>query len=369
MPTLLKLKPTAFIFSMALFFAALHNWPIFNHFHTILTQLGQFKLGFALSIPLLLIAALNVVFMPFALRWVSKPFFAVLMLLSAPLSYSMLHYGVIFDSDMLQNIFETDSSEAEAYISPASVAWVLATGVLPAISLLFIQIDYSTRWYKEWATRLAAVALSLLVIAAIAALYYQDYVSVVRNNRSLNREIIPTSFVYSASKYALAQRQDPLPFTTIANDARRTMSDQPTLMFFVLGETARAQNFASNGYAKDTNPFTQATGNVLSFQDVSSCGTATAVSVPCMFSPLTRKNFNNQQARNSEGLLDVLQKTDVNVLWKENDGGCKGVCARVPTVTIDPKQFPAHCNSHTCYDEVLLENLNLDSTYKCDNVL
>uniref|UniRef100_UPI00051BED2E phosphoethanolamine transferase n=1 Tax=Aeromonas finlandensis TaxID=1543375 RepID=UPI00051BED2E len=108
---------------------------------------------------------------------------------------------------------------------------------------------------------------------------------------------------------------------------------------------------------KETNPFTSKAGGVISFKDVRSCGTATAVSVPCMFSNMGRKEYDDHRARNSEGLLDVLQKTGVSVFWKENDGGCKGVCDRVPNIEIKPKDHPQFCDKNTCYDEVVLQNL------------
>ncbi|MFE8730684.1 sulfatase-like hydrolase/transferase, partial [Aeromonas hydrophila] len=82
------------------------------------------------------------------------------------------------------------------------------------------------------------------------------------------------------------------------------------------------KNFSMNGYQKETNPFTSQAGGVISFKDVRSCGTATAVSVPCMFSTMGRKEFDDNRARNSEGLLDVLQRSGVSIFWKENDGGC-----------------------------------------------
>ena len=63
-----------------------------------------------------------------------------------------------------------------------------------------------------------------------------------------------------------------------------------------------------NGYHKETNPFTSQQAGIISFNDVRSCGTATAVSVPCMFSNMGRNQFDGNQARNSEGLLDVLQR-------------------------------------------------------------
>ncbi|MGQ4217405.1 phosphoethanolamine transferase domain-containing protein, partial [Escherichia coli] len=40
-------------------------------------------------------------------------------------------------------------------------------------------------------TRALSMFASLIVIAVIAALYYQDYVSVGRNNSNLQREIVP----------------------------------------------------------------------------------------------------------------------------------------------------------------------------------
>ncbi|WP_350608722.1 sulfatase-like hydrolase/transferase, partial [Pseudoalteromonas sp. MER144-MNA-CIBAN-0113] len=57
----------------------------------------------------------------------------------------------------------------------------------------------------------------------------------------------------------------------------------------VVGETARAENFSYQGYKRNTNPYTQKY-NVTYFNNVASCGTATAVSVPCMFSLQTRDN-------------------------------------------------------------------------------
>ncbi len=97
--------------------------------------------------------------------------------------------------------------------------------------------------------------------------------------------------------------------------------------------------------------------DVISFQHVTSCGTATAVSVPCMFSVLNHDNYNAITARHQEGLLDVLEHAGIDVSWKDNDGGCKGVCDRVEHITIDPSKYPQQCAEGTCYDSVLLDGL------------
>ena len=355
-----RIKVVPFVLLLALVFAFLLNWPVLLHFYDILSNIEHFKIGFVVSIPFLLVAALNFVFMPFSIRFLMKPFFAFLFVTGSIASYTMMKYRVLFDGDMIQNIFETNQSEAFAYVNAPIIIWVILTGLLPAALIFFVKIEYASTWYKGIAQRLLSMFFSLVIVGIIAALYYQDYASIGRNNQTLNREIVPANFMYSTSKYLYRRYMaEPIPFVTLGDDATRvTKKDKPTLMFLVVGETARGKNFSMNGYEKDTNPFTSKSGGVISFNDVRSCGTATAVSVPCMFSNMGRKEFDDNRARNSEGLLDVLQKTGISIFWKENDGGCKGVCDRVPNIEIKPKDYPKFCDKNTCYDEVVLQDLD-----------
>ena len=106
-------------------------------------------------------------------------------------------------------------------------------------------------------------------------------------------------------------------------------------MFLVIGETARAQNFSDLGYLRDTNKYTDKE-KVISFANVSSCGTSTAYSVPCMFSNLPREKYSPKRAQNREGILDVLKKAGFDITWVDNDSGCKGVCNRVKNIQIAP---------------------------------
>ncbi|AHE48827.1 membrane-associated, metal-dependent hydrolase [Aeromonas hydrophila 4AK4] len=345
---------------LVLLFALVFNWPIFLHFYRILSALEHVKAGFALSIPLVLVAALNAVFLPFTFRYLLKPFFTFLIVTASLVSYAMLKYGIIFDVGMVQNILETNSGEASSYLNGSVVLWFLLTAVLPVLGLLWLKIEYPTPWYKGLAQRLAGIALSLLFLVGVAALYYQDYASVGRNNHTIVKEIVPSNYVRGLYRYARdILFATPVPYQPIGTDARVVAkSDKPTLMFLVVGETARSQNYSLNGYQKQTNGFTMKEPDLVSFRDVRSCGTATAVSVPCMFSNLTRREYDETLAKSRDGLLDVLQHAGVSVLWKENDGGCKGVCNNVPTLEIEPKAFPQYCEGDSCYDEVLLQGLD-----------
>ncbi|WMY76306.1 phosphoethanolamine--lipid A transferase [Buttiauxella selenatireducens] len=360
MPVLFRIKLIPLVLLLAVVFAFLLNWPVLLHFYDILTHLEHVKIGFVISIPFVLVAALNFVFLPFSIRYLLKPFFALLLVTGSMVSYSTLKYKVMFDQSMIQNILETNPQEAHSYLNGSIILWVLLTGVLPAILLFLIEIEYPAKWYKGIVYRLLSMVASLLLIGGVAALYYQDYASVGRNNSTLNKEIIPANYAYGTVRYLKdTYFTTKEPFQTLGDDAKRVAhKEKPTLMFLVIGETARSQNFSMNGYARDTNAFTSQTGEVISFKNVHSCGTATAISVPCMFSNMNRTDYDARKASNSENFLDVVQKTGVSLLWKDNDGGCKGVCKRIPTIEIKPTDNAKLCDGDTCYDEVMLEHLD-----------
>ncbi|XBS68556.1 sulfatase-like hydrolase/transferase [Acerihabitans sp. KWT182] len=130
------------------------------------------------------------------------------------------------------------------------------------------------------------------------------------------------------------------------------------LLIVVVGETSRGQDFSLGGYGKLTNPLL-ARDNVVYFPKTTSCGTATAVSVPCMFSNMTRAHFDGDTAAHQDNVLDILQRAHVNVLWRENDGGCKYVCNRVATDDLSTwKNLPRFCSDGVCLDEALLNHLD-----------
>ncbi len=135
--------------------------------------------------------------------------------------------------------------------------------------------------------------------------------------------------------YRIIKRKHPqqnLPPLRYGEDAhliqRAQTGTAPKIMLLVVGETARAESFSLNGYAKNTNPELSKLP-VINFTQVSSCGSATAVSVPCMFSGMPRQNYDEQLASHREGLLDIAQRAGYQVTWIDNNSGCKGACDRV----------------------------------------
>jgi lipid A ethanolaminephosphotransferase len=129
------------------------------------------------------------------------------------------------------------------------------------------------------------------------------------------------------------------------------------VVVFIVGETARSANFSLHGYERKTNPLLEKQ-DIAYFKDATACGTSTAVSVPCMFSHLERKNFDVSDAEFTENLVDLAQKAGYHVIWRDNDDGCKGVCRRIKDLKdMQETKHPVYCNGKDCLDQILLDEL------------
>ena len=117
------------------------------------------------------------------------------------------------------------------------------------------------------------------------------------------------------------------------------------LIILVVGETARADRFGLNGYHRQTTPKLRV-ANAISFNNFWSCGTSTAVSVPCMFSTTGMDKFDVKDEASRENLLDILQHVGVNVLWRDNNSDSKGVATRA-----EYQNFKTPKTNPVCDDE------------------
>ncbi|MCZ7558749.1 MAG: sulfatase-like hydrolase/transferase [Burkholderiaceae bacterium] len=220
-------------------------------------------------------------------------------------------------------------------------------------------------WLPQTGRNALGAVAGLAVVTLAALLAFQDLASLMRNDRSLRYMINPLNTVYAATRLAADELRDQgRELLPTGEDARPGPSyagqRRPPLLLVVVGETARARNFGLNGYPRETTPALarwQAAQGLVNFGPVESCGTSTQVSLPCMFSPLAREQGGDRSA-DRENLLDVLHRAGLAVLWIDNRAGCKGVCARVPTVSTTRLRVPGLCADGECFDEVMLRDLD-----------
>ncbi|MBG9994851.1 phosphoethanolamine--lipid A transferase [Pseudoalteromonas sp. NZS127_1] len=345
----------SFVVMIACYYCLVINIPFIQGSFSAITSLASFSWLFLLSVPLLLLCLLIIFFSIVSVRWLLKPVNYLLLIISSAVLYGSLNYGVVFDYSMIQNTFETDSSEALSYLNPQLIAFLLLFCALPVFILSKVKIHF-TRPHQEAISRIKLIIACLTLIALVVANFYADYAATGRNNRILKKEIIPFQYLSSGYKYM----RDQLLYTNIEFkniDATPTLiaPNTTSVTVMVVGETARAENFAYQGYKRNTNSYTQKY-NVTYFNNVASCGTATAVSVPCMFSLQTQDNFDRLAADNQQNLIDLAQQAGSDVLWVDNNSGCKNVCPRVVNIDI-PTTPSALCDGKYCFDEALLAPL------------
>lgn len=341
----------------ALYFTTVLNLGLWRYIAIHLEITGIRTFLFGISIPVVIFSALYLVFNLILLPYIAKPILILLLTIGSAANYFMFEYGIFIDSGMIRNVMETNTREAFDLITLRFIIWVTLGGILPAICLLLTRIDYHTI-RMECKSRFLAMACSILAIGMIAALSFKEYASFGRNHHNLPRLINPVNYLYATGRYLHIQSLVDRQLQRLDESARLMPYEgsAPAVFILVVGETARAANFSLNGYARNTNPML-AKENVIAFQDVYSCGTATATSVPCMFSNMTRKHFNADNARYTENLVDLLQQTGFDVLWLENDDGCKEVCNRIQTLNLYKSNDPRYCDGQSCFDEILLDNL------------
>jgi lipid A ethanolaminephosphotransferase len=315
--------------------------------------------GFFLSLCLFLVCYLNLLFTLLLWPRVGKPLACVLLLVSAAAAYFMDSYGVSLDRDMIENVFETNTSETLTLLTPDLLWHVALFGALPALVFARVRLAHAP-WRRECLRKLLGVVVTLLVAAGLFGLSTKQYIYFARNHRNIYDLFNPYDYLSATVRYArheLAQRDIPLqPLGTDARLAAPPDPAHPQVVVLVVGETARAENQGLQGYARDTTPELAAAG-VDYFTDAHSCGTATAVSVPCMFSDLGRLHYREDKAKHTENLLDILVRAGVAVHWRDNDNGCKGVCRRVPTEDFSNARIAGLCADGDCLDDVLVRDL------------
>ncbi|HEC16714.1 MAG TPA: phosphoethanolamine--lipid A transferase [Sedimenticola sp.] len=363
-PAWLWLKPrlstTELTLVIALFLLLFDNAPFWRASLKVLHGISVENIGFVASLFIVLLLLFNLLLSLVCFKYIFKPLVVGLLVSASVARYFMDAYGVMLDRTMVQNVMQTDYAETFELLNLQMLCYLLSLGFLPSIFVLRAETQYKS-FTGELRTKLVAAVLSLLVAAALVFCFYQDYSSLARNNRYLRHLINPVSYLYSLGSYVHRSLGDnDTAVEPLGKDAVLTAAwkrnDKKNLVILVLGETARQMNFSLNGYQRETNPLTGAR-DVISFKNFYSCGTATAVSVPCMFSHFDRSSYSDSRARRNEGLLDVLSHAGVGVLWRDNNSGCKGTCDRVKSEKMARLKVADLCNSTECHDEILLHGL------------
>jgi len=344
------------IFFFALSIVVLFNITFFTKlFHFAMEEHNYFMIYSSPFIMLLmLICLLNFIFL-FTTKLAFKLMMIFLLIASTLSSYFIDTFGTILDKDMFTNALQTDVHEVLDLLTlRLSIYMILA--LLISFFILKVRLHFE-HYPKEFFQKALMTVLTLLITVGVYMGVSKTYSSFFRNHHELKMYLNPYYPLVSLGKLIYTNLKPKPIFQSIGTDATRSSEARKKLVVFIVGETGRAQNFALDGYDVPTNPLLSKRNDIVSFSNFYSCGTATAISVPCMFSKFGHDDWGNDKLY-YENVIDILARTGVRVIWRDNNsGGDKDVAKRLKDVkTYGGKTF----------DNVLLQDFqtDLDQTYQ-----
>lgn len=358
----ITLSSNQIVFLLTLYFVVVLNIGLWQTLWTDVPFSQSSNRVLWLTLPFFIMAFIGFFLQLLFLPYVHRLLVPFLLVSGSGAAYAVWVQKIYFNSDMIENILQTNQGEAVSWLTLPFVLWVLFTGIMPAAAYLWlVRIKPTTTWLQAAMSKGLGLVMPLAVIGVIGTFAYVDYASLFRNHRGLAHQTVPTNLLGAISKTVYNAYQSEQPLIRIGLDATRkpkahTVNHMPhkQILVVVVGETTRAQNWGLNPDSPNTTPQLAKIPEVINFQHVSSCGTATAISLPCLFSNMPRVDYDANLASHQEGVLDILQRAGLPVLWYDNDGGCKGVCDRIKHFNLKDFVSSEQCNGEGCYDTAFL---------------
>jgi len=333
------------------------NWTFFSKVEEVYPW-AQGNAGFLISLAFFHYSLLALLMIIFSLFMSARIAASVFILLAATVGYFTDQLGVMINTDMIRTVFETNIAEAADLLNAGFIWHVLFRGLIPVALLWLVPFQKSGVLRELKFNALAAVSAIAVMLLSMLPLG-GHYASFFRAHKPLRNYMNPTASILSMGQYIKQEMQAAKShnFTNLPGKlARFDVDKHPELIIMVVGESARADHFSLNGYSRQTNPNLEMEKNLINYSNVSSCGTLTAISVPCMFAHGGREKFDADSSSYIENALDFLQRSGVSVLWRDNNSDSKGAADRVTYEDYKTPEINHDCDTE-CRDTGMLEGL------------
>jgi lipid A ethanolaminephosphotransferase len=358
------------IIAVALFLVLFANSAFFKHVLQIY-PLTWSSAPMIASLGVVLMAVQVIVFTLLGSRYLLKPLLITVLLLSSLVAYFMNTYDIVVDTHMIQNILETNINESMDLLSIQQVLYFVFLGVIPSIIVYRVKIE-PLPLKASLLDKLKTIGIALAVMVVVIFAFSKFYTSFFREHKPLRFYTNPTFYLYSIGQYVKQSFSHEMSgLQCIGQDACVKEDDgHRELVILVVGEAVRADHVSLNGYSRETTPLLKKE-DIINFPHFTSCGTETAISVPCMFSSFGREDYDKDIAKHTENVLDVLKRTGANVLWRDNNSDSKGVALRVTYEDFKSPDNNTMCEEGECRDEGMLVGLQeyIDAHPKGDIVI
>jgi lipid A ethanolaminephosphotransferase len=193
-----------------------------------------------------------------AWRWTLKPIASLLLIAAAVGAHFMGAYGVVIDPTMMVNVLQTDPREDPRPVEPAAAAERAACWRPCRCWWLWRRPYAAATFVPQLGRNLRHILIALAVDRAIVWPLFAELSATMRNHKSLRYLINPLNSLFALAVVAdegqARPKGPPQRSASTPGSQCRPPGSKPPLVMFVIGETARADHFSLNGYARPTNP-------------------------------------------------------------------------------------------------------------------
>lgn len=345
---------TFMVLAVALILVLFENGAFFKHVVEIYPMTSTMNTLFVASLGIVLMGVTTIVLSLLSWRYTLKPLLIVILIVSSLIAYFMDSYDIVVDTHMIQNALETNLNESSDLFSLKLMVYFILLGIIPSILVYRVKIEQTT-FKQTLISKLKVIGIALVVSVVVILSLSKYYTSFFREHKPLRYYANPVYYLYSAGTYVKQSFSHPYTGVAVTGADATASAHERRLIVLVVGEAVRWDHFSLNGYSRDTNPLLKKE-DIVNFTQFTSCGTETAVSVPCMFSIFGHDDYEKEKAAHTENVLDVMKRAGVNILWRDNNSDSKRVADRVE---YQDYKIPANntvCEGE-CRDEGMLVGL------------
>ncbi|MGZ3009244.1 DUF1705 domain-containing protein, partial [Pseudomonas aeruginosa] len=192
---------TRLVMLFALVLVVFYNAATWKALHGLVPLQGLKGFAFFASFAAFLWAAFTLLLTLVSFRPLLKPALTLVALCSAGATYFMGSYGISIDTVMVQNVFETNATEAGDLVNPTLLGYLLLLGVLPSLLIWLWPVRYRP-FFRGLLNKILTLLGCLLIVAVMVGSFYSTYAPIFREEDKLTHFINPTNYIYAVGKYA-----------------------------------------------------------------------------------------------------------------------------------------------------------------------
>lgn len=364
-----KISQTHLILFISLCFTIFYNYSFYKNVLKVYPFNSADKV-FLVSLVLILFLATTIIILVstfvvnllsklIRFQFLNKIFLLIVLFLSALSSFGMDSFGAVINDYVFLSLFKTNSNEVTDVFSSRLYIYVFLLFFIPALILLKIKIsdeDIKT----DVRSRSKVGGISLAVAFALIFSQYESFKHFFEKDNPPQYFSNPPYWMYSIGKLGIDQVVPAIQNNLNKNKNKYTVSQiddkQRKLVILVIGESIRYDRFSINGFERETDPQLKKE-KIYSFSNVTSCGTTTAASVPCMLSPLGRKKYSPGKAYYAVNVMSIMSMAkSIDLLWRENNSNTDEIPGNFKAEDFRSSKLNTVCDVE-CRDEGMVVGL------------